>query len=204
MPMGFSNLPQDLIFMPASSVFGLGDEHQQDQRFLDSQKMMNSNSDCHNLVSSSSSRRFGMNGFHNLSSELERQRLEMDCFLHFQNEKLKTVLHEETRKKEVMMIQNYESKMKAVIHAKDEVLSTASIRTKELQNYLLMAEKEATNWERKAMETEALVTDLNRKLNQARVRRHEDAESVCNGGGDEEKERQMKMWQRSKMVMGMM
>ncbi|KAI3816980.1 hypothetical protein L1987_10766 [Smallanthus sonchifolius] len=165
MAMGFSNLPQDLVFMPASSVFGLGDEHQQDQRFLDSQKMMNSTSDCHNLVSSSNSRRFGMIGFQNLSSELERQRLEMDCFLHFQ----------------------------AIIHAKDEVLNTATIRTKELQNYLSMAEKEVTNWERKAMETEAMVTDLNKKLNQARVRRHEDAESVCNGGGggdDDEKERQ--------------
>ncbi|GKB28707.1 hypothetical protein Tco_0868108 [Tanacetum coccineum] len=35
-------------------------------------------------MSSSNSRRNGTFGFQNLSSELERQGLEMDCFLHFQ------------------------------------------------------------------------------------------------------------------------
>lgn len=91
--MGFANLPQDWVLMTGSSVFGIGDENrascpyeqQQDQRFLEPQKIMNSASDYHNLVlSSSNSRRNGMIGFQNLSSELERQRLEMDCFLHFQ------------------------------------------------------------------------------------------------------------------------
>ncbi|KAI3734398.1 hypothetical protein L6452_13866 [Arctium lappa] len=208
--MGFSNLPQDWVLMPGSSVFGIGDENRhlcsyqqqppppQDQRFLDSQKIMNSDSDYHNLVSSSLvssssySRRNGIIGFQNLSSELERQRLEMDCFLHFQNEKLKAVLNEETRRREVILLQNYESKMKAIMEAKDEVLNTATNRTRELQNCLLMAEKEAKDWERKAIENEAMVTDLNRKLNQARERKSEDAESVCNGG-DEERERQKKV-----------
>ncbi|KAD2804584.1 hypothetical protein E3N88_37961 [Mikania micrantha] len=175
--MGFSYLNQDLVFMSGSSVFGFGDEHQQDQRFLDSQRIMNSSYDYQNLVSSSNSRRHGMNGFQNLGSELERQRLEMDCFLHFQN---------------------YESKMKMIIDAKDEALNIATIRTTELQNYLSMAEKEAKNWEKKAMETEAMVTELNRKLNQARARRHEDAESVCNGGDDDDDEKE-----RFKMKMKM-
>ncbi|KAL8218424.1 hypothetical protein R6Q57_021797 [Mikania cordata] len=184
--IAFSYLNQDFVFMSGSSVFGFGDEHQQDQRFLDSQRIMNSSYDYQNLVSSSNSRRHGMNGFQNLGSELERQRLEMDCFLHFQNEKLKAVLNEETRRRDAIMMQNYESKMKMIIDAKDEVLNIATIRTTELQNYLSMAEKEAKNWEKKAMETEAMVTELNRKLNQARARRHEDAESVCNGGGDDD------------------
>lgn len=89
--MGFS---QDWVLMSNSSVFDIGNEnkqlssspssssyqHQQDQSFL-----MNSASGYHqNLVSSSNSRRNGMIGLQNLSSELERQRLEMDCFLHFQ------------------------------------------------------------------------------------------------------------------------
>lgn len=88
--MGFSNLPQDWV--GSSSVFGIGDENsfyqqqQQDSRFLDSQKIMNPDYYNHNLnlVSSSNSRRNGIIGFQNLSSELEKQRLEMDCFLHFQ------------------------------------------------------------------------------------------------------------------------
>ncbi|KAL7589780.1 probable BOI-related E3 ubiquitin-protein ligase 2 [Lactuca sativa] len=191
--MGFANLPQDWVLMTGSSVFGIGDENrascpyeqQQDQRFLEPQKIMNSASDYHNLVlSSSNSRRNGMIGFQNLSSELERQRLEMDCFLHFQNEKLKAVLNEETRRREVIMMQGYESKMKAIMEAKEQILNTATNRTIELQNCLLMAEKEAKDWEKKAIENEAMVTDLNRKLYQARERNHEDAESVCNGGGD--------------------
>ncbi|XP_024989939.1 probable BOI-related E3 ubiquitin-protein ligase 2 [Cynara cardunculus var. scolymus] len=214
--MGFANLPQDWVLMTGSSVFGIGDENRtlcsyeqpQDQRFLESQKIMNSSaspsSPYHNLVSSSLvssssySRRNGMIGFQNLSSELERQRLEMGCFLHFQNEKLKAVLNEETRRREVILMQNYESKMKSIMDAKDDVLNTATNRTRELQNCLLMAEKEAKDWEKKAIENEAMVTDLNRKLNQARERKHEDAESVCNGGDDdddeeEERERQKKM-----------
>ncbi|KAJ0847403.1 putative E3 ubiquitin-protein ligase BOI [Helianthus annuus] len=165
---------------------------QQDQTFQDSQKIMNSH---HNLVSSSISR---MNGFQGLSSELERQRLEMDYFLHFQNEKLKAVLNEETRKREMIMMHNYESKMKAILDTKEEALNTAKMRTKELQNYLSMAEKEANNWERKAMETEVMMTELHTKLKQARARSHEDAESVCGGGNDdheeeEEQERQKRM-----------
>ncbi|CAH1431031.1 unnamed protein product [Lactuca virosa] len=192
--MGFANLPQDWVLMTGSSVFGIGDENRafcpyeqqlQDQRFLEPQKIMNSASDYHNLVlSSSNSRRNGMIGFQNLSSELERQRLEMDCFLHFQNEKLKAVLNEVTRRREVIMMQGYESKMKAIMEAKEQILNTATYRTIELQNCLLMAEKEAKDWEKKAIENEAMVTDLNRKLYQARERNYEDAESVCNGGGD--------------------
>lgn len=202
--MGFANLPQDWVLMSGSSVFGIGDENraycsyeqQQDQRFLESPKIMNSASDYHNLVlSSSNSRRNPMIGFQNLSSELEKQRLEMDCFLHFQNEKLKALLHEETRRREIIMIQGYESKMKAIMEAKEQVLNTATNRTIELQNFLQMAEKEAREWEIKAVENEAMVTDLNRRLNQARERNHEDAESVCNGGGDDddEREREKKM-----------
>ncbi|XP_071733104.1 probable BOI-related E3 ubiquitin-protein ligase 3 [Rutidosis leptorrhynchoides] len=198
--MGFS---QDWHF---SSVFDFGNEnknlssspsssyqHHQDQSFL-----MNSASGYHqNLVSSSNSRRNGMIGFQNLSSELERQRLEMDCFLHFQNEKLKAVLNEETRKREMLLMQSYELKMKAIMDAKDEVLSTATSRTKELENYLLMAEKESKNWEKKAIENEAMMTDLNRKINQVIETKQGDAESVCGGGGGdddhEEKERQKRM-----------
>lgn len=186
---GFSNLPQDFVFMSGSSGFGIGDEQQhQDQRFLDSQKIMNSSSSSasgyhYNLVSSSNSRRIG---FQNLSSELERQRLEMDCFLHFQNERLKAVLNEETRKREIILMQNYETKMKAIMDEKDEVINTATNRTIELQNYLLMAEKEAKNWQQKAIENEAMVTDLNKKLYQAKERKHDDAESICNGGEDED------------------
>ncbi|MFS7993921.1 putative E3 ubiquitin-protein ligase BOI [Helianthus anomalus] len=88
--MGCSNLNQDWVLMSGSSVFGYGDENrvlcssyehqQQDQGLIDSQKVMN----CHNLVSSSNSRRNGLIGFQNLSSELERQRLEMNYFLHLQ------------------------------------------------------------------------------------------------------------------------
>ncbi|KAJ0678094.1 putative E3 ubiquitin-protein ligase BOI [Helianthus annuus] len=196
--MGCSNLNQDWVLMSGSSVFGYGDENrvlcssyehqQQDQGLIDSQKVMN----CHNLVSSSNSRRNGMMiGFQNLSSELERQRLEMNYFLHLQNEKLKAVLNEETRKREAILMQSYESKMKAIMNEKDQLLNSATIRTKKLETCLQMAEQEAKIWEKKAIESEALVTDLNTKLTQAKATTHEDAESVCNG--DDEEQRQEKM-----------
>nr|XP_043613882.1 probable BOI-related E3 ubiquitin-protein ligase 2 [Erigeron canadensis] len=181
--MGFSNLPQDWVLMSSGS--SLFDENkpfsssfeyhhqQQDQRLLD----MNS--------SDYLSRRNGNLGYQNLSSELERQRLEMDCFLHFQNEKLKAVLNEETRKREILLMQTYESKMMEIMDKKDEVLNRATNRTRELQNHLLIAEHEAKNWEKKAIESEAIVTDLSKKLSQIIERKHEDAESVCNGGDND-------------------
>ncbi|PWA64405.1 hypothetical protein CTI12_AA343980 [Artemisia annua] len=184
--IGFSNMPQDCVYMNGASVF---EDQEQDQ------KIMNYGNDGydHNLisscvVSSSNSRRNGMFGFQNLSSELERQGLEMDCFLHFQqNEKLKALLNEETRREAILM-QTYESKMKAILDAKDEVLTTATNRTLELQNYLLMAEKETKNWEKQALANEAMVNNLNKTLNQlARNKKHEeDAESICNGGHDDD------------------
>ncbi|XP_076885672.1 E3 ubiquitin-protein ligase BOI-like [Bidens hawaiensis] len=179
--MGCSNMPQDWCYMSNSSLFGFGDEYQQDQGFLDSQKVVNFDSGYRKIGSASNSRGNGMIEFQNLSCELERQRLEMNCFLHLQNEKLKAVLNEETRKRELILMHNYESKMKAIFYEKDEVLNTATIRAKKLQNYVLMAEKEAKIWEKKAIESEAIMTDLNKKLIQARARTHEDAESVCNG-----------------------
>ncbi|XP_076920190.1 E3 ubiquitin-protein ligase BOI-like [Bidens hawaiensis] len=182
----FSNLPQDCVFSSVSSVFGFGDENNQNHQ--DQSFIMNSGSGYQSNQLSSSNSRFGMmnNGFQDLASELEKQRMEMDCFLHFQNEKLKAVLNEESRNREVMMQGYYESKMRPLIDAKDEVLNAAKMRRNELQNYLLMAEQEVDNWERKAMETEVMVTELNTKVKQAKARRHEDAESICNNGGENE------------------
>ncbi|KAI7727477.1 hypothetical protein M8C21_002119, partial [Ambrosia artemisiifolia] len=175
-----------------SSVFGFGDEnrvicssfeHQQDQGLIESQKIMSFASGYNNLVSSSNSRRKEMIGFHDLCSEIERQRLEMNCFLHLQ-----AILNEETRKREAILMQSYESKMKAIINEKNEVLNTSKIRTKRLQTYLQMAEQEAKIWERKAIESEAIVRELNSKLIQARARTHEDAESVCHGDEEQRQE----------------
>ncbi|KAK9059889.1 hypothetical protein SSX86_020593 [Deinandra increscens subsp. villosa] len=202
--MGLSNVNQDWVLMSGSSVFGFGGENEslcfsyegrQDQGVLDSQKVVKFGSDYHDAVSSSNSRGNGMIGLQDLFSEIEKQRLEMNYFLHFQNEKLKASINEETRKREMIIMQNYESKMKAIVNAKDEALNTANHRTKNLQTYLLMAEKEAKFWEKKAIETESMMTDLNRKLKQARARTHEDAESIiCNGEDDDDrKERQEKM-----------
>nr|GFB47623.1 hypothetical protein [Tanacetum cinerariifolium] len=71
--MGFSNMP----YMNGASVF---EDQQQDQRIMSYED--NLVSSC--VVSSSNSTRNGIFGFQNLSSDLERQGLEMDCFLHFQ------------------------------------------------------------------------------------------------------------------------
>lgn len=89
---------------------------------------------------------------------------------------------------------NYETKMKSLMEAKDEAITTATNRTTELENYLKMAEKESKNWEKKAIENEAIVTELTKKINQVKSRKHEDAESVYNVGFDhEEKERKKRM-----------
>ncbi|KAK6131307.1 hypothetical protein DH2020_034957 [Rehmannia glutinosa] len=105
-----------------------------------------------------------------LSSELEKQRLEMDWFLQMENKRLRrSILEEETRQKALLM-RKYESRIKILMLQKDEELAFARNKTRELQDFLTRAEMEAKAWEKKATEKEAIVSDLNNRLNQVKMK----------------------------------
>ncbi|KAI3464807.1 hypothetical protein Pfo_021470 [Paulownia fortunei] len=122
-----------------------------------------------------------------LSSDLEKQRVEMDWFLQLENKRLRrSILQEETRQQAIIM-QRYESRIKSLMLQKDEELAVARNKTRELQDFLKAAEIEARAWEKKTTEKEAIVSELNNRLNQAKQKhclfpnpaQEDDAVSFC-------------------------
>ncbi|PIN12482.1 putative E3 ubiquitin ligase [Handroanthus impetiginosus] len=131
---------------------------------------------CDEMASSSSFSFSGSLPVEFLYSDFQKQSLEMDLFLQLQNQRLRSILQEETRKQTVLL-QKYESRIQSLILQKDDELTLARNRTMELQNFLKRAEMEAKIWKKKAAENEAIVCDLNNRLN--RVREKDDAVSFC-------------------------
>ncbi|KAK2982271.1 hypothetical protein RJ640_020823 [Escallonia rubra] len=127
-----------------------------------------------------------------LVPELERQSMEMNLYLQFQNDRLRTVLQEETRQRAVLLLQRYESKLMSLMRKKDADLAVATKKTMELQDCLVRAEMEAQTWQKMAIHNEAQIIDLNNKLNQAKERETllsngtQDAESVCDSPNQED------------------
>lgn len=101
------------------------------------------------------------------------------------------ILHEETRLQALIM-QRYESRIRALMLQKDEELAIARNRSRELQDSLKGAEMEARAWEKKATEKEAIVSDLNSRLKQV-MEDDDDAVSFCDSSSEEPcKEKMMK------------
>ncbi|KAL3514793.1 hypothetical protein ACH5RR_027510 [Cinchona calisaya] len=127
-----------------------------------------------------------------LASELAKQRLEMDWLLQLESERLMTVVQEKTRQQAVLL-QRYESKIMNLMRQKDKDLEIARNRTMELQSFLVRAEVEAQEWQKKAMDSEAMVIGLNNSLEQVREGKvfifteggAHDAESVCESSNRE-------------------
>ncbi|KZV20127.1 SBP family protein [Dorcoceras hygrometricum] len=110
-----------------------------------------------------------------LSSEAERQNLEMNWFLQLENQNLRSLVQEATRKQAAVLHKHYESRIKFIMQQKDEQLSNSRNKAIELQDFLRRAEMEAKAWEAKATEKEAAVSDLNNKLKQFRLKEY----SLC-------------------------
>ncbi|CDP07370.1 unnamed protein product [Coffea canephora] len=170
------SLPDWLV----NSILGLDDDaYFQDQpQHLDhhqlvDQSIINQEKDCEIPQSMACSE--------SLASELAKQRLEMDWLLQLENQRLRTVVQEKGRQQAVLL-QRYESKIVNLMHQKEKDLEIARNRTMELQNLLIRAEVEAHEWQRKAMDNEAMVIGLNNRLEVVRAL---DVESVCESSNGE-------------------
>lgn len=86
-------------------------------------------------------------------------------------------MQEKTRQQAVLL-RRYESKIMSLMRQRDEDLEVARNRSIELQNFLVKAEMEAQEWQRKAMDNEAMVIDLNNRLVEVR----DGKASICTGG----------------------
>lgn len=76
-------------------------------------------------------------------------------------------MQEKTRQ-HIVLLQTYESRIKNLMRQKEQDLEMARNRRLELQKFLIKAEAEAQAWQKKAMENEAMVLDLNNRINQVK------------------------------------
>ncbi|GMI96860.1 hypothetical protein HRI_003355300 [Hibiscus trionum] len=131
-----------------------------------------------------------------LDVQMEVQRQELDCFLHLQNERLKSVLREQRKRQLAALIKVMEPKALHLMRKKEEDLARATNKRAELEACLKKAEMESERWERVAKANEAMVLDLSNALEQVKEGlmqvggAAEDAESLCRGSRDQRDDEQ--------------
>ncbi|XP_075485124.1 BOI-related E3 ubiquitin-protein ligase 1-like [Primulina tabacum] len=144
---------------------------------------------CDNQAAASCSDTVSMEFLQCSSFEAERQNLEMNWFLQVENQNLRSLMQEVTRKQAVALHKHYESRVKFIIQQKDEQLSNARNKAIELQDFLRRAEMEAKTWETKATEKEAIVSDLNNQLKQFRLKEYSLCDSSSSSSSTKKMER---------------
>ncbi|KAH0722862.1 hypothetical protein KY290_005519 [Solanum tuberosum] len=144
-------------------------------------QILNQKNNIQNLMNSSNSTMFP----HNLASQFEKQRVEIDQFISLQNERLRLALQEQRKQQVALILRNYESKTHLLLKQKDEEIAKAANRSKELEDFLKRIEMENQTWQRIANENEAIVVSLNNTIEQLRENacfqstNVGDAESCC-------------------------
>ncbi|KAA3482960.1 putative BOI-related E3 ubiquitin-protein ligase 2 isoform X1 [Gossypium australe] len=110
-----------------------------------------------------------------LDAQLEVQRKELDCILHFQarvlsfnNGRLKSVLREQMRRQLGTLLKTMEWKALYLMKRKEEDLARATKKSIELEACLKKAEMESQWWERLANANEAMVMDLSNTMEQVK------------------------------------
>lgn len=130
---------------------------------------------------------------HNLASQFEKQRVEIDQFFTLQNERLRLALQEQRKQQVALILRNYESTTHLLLKQKDEEIAKACNRSKELKDFLKRIEMENQTWQRIANENEAIVVSLNNTMEQLRENacfqsmNVGDAESCCDVPSIEDK-----------------
>ncbi|KAK6916724.1 hypothetical protein RJ641_019585 [Dillenia turbinata] len=119
-----------------------------------------------------------------VTSEIERQRHELDQFIRLQNERLRLSLQEQRKKQIATMLSKVESKAVNLLRQKDEEIAKAMKKAMELEELLRKIEIENQEWQRMAKENEATIVTLNNTLEQLR----ENNAFGCNSGGAEDVE----------------
>ncbi|XP_057500559.1 E3 ubiquitin-protein ligase BOI-like [Actinidia eriantha] len=119
-----------------------------------------------------------------VSSEIEKERQEIDRFICSQNERLRLALQEEKRQQMALILRKYEEKIVSLLKHKEEEIAKAMNRTMELEHFLRRMEIENQTWQRLAKENEAMVSSLNNTVEKLRengcfANGVEDAESCC-------------------------
>ncbi|KAK9748550.1 hypothetical protein RND81_02G066000 [Saponaria officinalis] len=139
--------------------------------------------------------------YQSFSDLLDNHGHELDHYLHFQGEKLKEALQQQKKQQMALILNNYQSKVMALLRQKEQDLQNLRAKTKMLEEYLRKKEEEAQVWQKIAREKNEMVIELNNMMKQ-NLRDNDndndnddDTESVCdcetlkkNGRGNDSNE----------------
>ncbi|XP_050364180.1 probable BOI-related E3 ubiquitin-protein ligase 3 isoform X2 [Argentina anserina] len=129
---------------------------------------------------------------HGIAAEEAKQRQEIDDYLRLQNERLRLMLQEHSKRQVALLLKKVECRTELVMKQKNEEIAQAVKKRMELEDFLRKLEAENHAWQRAAQENVATVMSLNNTLEQFRERATrgvmEDAESCCCSEQEEEEE----------------
>lgn len=101
-----------------------------------------------------------------------------------QNERLRLALQAHKKQQFFTILKNYESKSQLLLRQKDEEIKRATNRRIELEEYLRRTDMERQKWQMAANETEAMVINLNKAIDQV----SENSKKAAGAGAEAEDE----------------
>ncbi|XP_010266836.1 PREDICTED: probable BOI-related E3 ubiquitin-protein ligase 2 [Nelumbo nucifera] len=160
-------------------------QQQQQPQQMQQQQLRNQQRDQNQCFGNSEMEYSSMAFSRSLRGQIEKQKEEIDRFIQFQNERLRSTLQEQRKQQLAILLRRIESKTQSLLRQKDEYIARAAKKTMELEDCLKRVEMENQAWQRVARENEAIVLALSNTLEQLRENvccfssGAEDAESCC-------------------------
>jgi len=125
-----------------------------------------------------------------IASCFQRQRLEMDAIVRFQNERMKSIVQELSKRQCRTLLSSVEKGIQKKLAEKDSELQRATMRSMELEEKLKQVTAENQIWFGVARNNEAVVTSLRTDLQQALLRQNvndmEEGFGDSGGGNDDQ------------------
>ncbi|XP_030514252.1 probable BOI-related E3 ubiquitin-protein ligase 3 [Rhodamnia argentea] len=122
--------------------------------------------------------------YQSLPFQLDPHGQEIDHLLRLQNERLRWLVHEQSKRQAESMMRKIESRVQILLMQKDEEIAQAARKTAELEELLRKLEAEGREWQRVARENEAMVASLSNTLEQLKDSPCCSSSSSCNSNGN--------------------
>ncbi|KAI3442459.1 RING-type domain-containing protein [Psidium guajava] len=122
--------------------------------------------------------------YQSLPFQLDPHGQEIDHLLRLQNERLRWLVHEQSKRQVESMKRKIESRVQILLMQKDEEIAQAARKAAELEELLRKLEAEGQEWQRVARENEAMATSLSNTLEQLKDSPCCRSSSSCGSNGN--------------------
>nr|XP_043613542.1 probable BOI-related E3 ubiquitin-protein ligase 2 [Erigeron canadensis] len=115
-----------------------------------------------------------------VAAQIQKENQETERFISLQHERLKLALQAHRKQQFLTILKNCESKSELLLRQKDEEIKQATNRRIQLEEILRKTDIERQQWQMVANQTEAMVINLNNKIEELTRDQVEDEGSCCN------------------------